>query len=471
MIKFKTQFFSLGVLFFFISCVFSQKETSVKVLKDSILKSLEIEVAQPDSLSINFDGATNSEILNYPEFIAPNYGMPKSIYTVTEVPSPRGTGIFGYVSDPLDYISETEERYLNQELYHLEQETTAEVTIVFLPSIGNEIPKEFAVSLFNTWKIGKEKTDNGLLILTVMDQRRTEFEVGYGLEPYLTDAICYRIGTQEIVPLFRNGYFGLGLMRATDRITEIIRHPESVQEIYDTNTSIQSTSSVSKKWIIPLLISYLIISILLALYFYTKAYTIHNSQDDYYDKYLRLDDAKAGCLQFLFPLPLFFYHRMAKRRLAHYRKAPRYSKVNGKPMVLLNNYDEIDFLEKHQLVEEEIQSQDYDVWIVKDHSDIRILKYPGKAYTKYSNCKKCSFRTFGLDRTDYISAATYSSDGLKVEHYLCKNCNYTEEKEIIIPQKQESNSSSSSSSFSSSSSSSSSFGGGSSGGGGAGVSW
>lgn len=467
--KFKIQYVSVWLLIFYHGLFFAQEKTAVLELRDSVIEPPVIEISQSEPTSIYFDTPFEQEAISYPEFIAPNYGLLKNSYAVKEVPSPRGPGIFSYVSDPLDFISETEERYLNQELYKLEQETTAEVAIVFLPSIGNEIPKEFAVKLFNTWKIGKATTDNGLLILTVMDQRRTEFEVGYGLEPFLTDLICYRIGTQEIVPHFRNGNFGMGLMRATDRVTEIIRHPESAQEIYDTTIPEQSTVNVSKKWIFPLLLCYAIISILLALYFYTLAYVIHNSQEDYYDKYLRLDNAKAGCLQFLFPLPLFFYHRMANKRLAHYRKAPRYSKVNGKLMSLLNNYDEIDFLENHQLIEEEIQSQDYDVWMVKDQSDLRILKYPGKSYTKYSNCKKCSFRTFGLERTEYVRSATYSNDGLKVEHYLCKNCNYIEEREIIIPQKQESSSSSSSSSFSSSSSSS--FGGGSSGGGGAGVSW
>ena len=163
---------------------------------------------------------------------------------------------------------------------------------------------------------------------------------------------------------------------------------------------------------------------------------------------------------------------MSKKRLEEYRYSPRFSKKNGMLMTKLTNYDEIDFLEEVQLLEEELKSILYDVWITKDKSDIMILEYEGPNGRKYSDCKECSYKTFGKISSLILVSATYDRSGSRIDKYECRNCNYQEEKEITIPQKVSASSSSGSSfSSSSSSSSSSSFGGGSSGGGGAGVSW
>ena len=63
-----------------------------------------------------------------------------------------------------------------------------------------------------------------------MDQRRTEFETGYGLEGILPDLLCYQIGMQELVPEFREGRYGLGLIKAVIRITTILENPEEAQQ-------------------------------------------------------------------------------------------------------------------------------------------------------------------------------------------------------------------------------------------------
>lgn len=120
-------------------------------------------------------------------------------------------------------------------MHELEQNSSVEVAVVMLPSIGKEVPKSFAVDLFRKWGIGKANTDNGLLILTVMDQRRTEFEVGFGLEGILTDVVCYRIGVNEIVPSFKQGDFGGGIENAVLRVKEFLENIAVIDEVYGYN--------------------------------------------------------------------------------------------------------------------------------------------------------------------------------------------------------------------------------------------
>ncbi|MGG6231224.1 TPM domain-containing protein [Tenacibaculum sp. SDUM215027] len=411
--------------------------------------------------------------LTYPDsFIPPKYTQ-KEVYTVKDVPNPKKNGANGFVSDPNNYINEIEEKQLNLKLWEIEQNTTAQVVVVILKSIGKEVPKNFAVKLFEEWEIGDKETDNGLLILTVIDQRRTEFEVGYGLEPTLTDIVCHRIGTDEIVPYFKEGEFGKGLLSAVSRVREIINKPDVIDEIFGQDINYYEETKTSKSPFIIYLLFYGTFSLFVGGWFVIKARSIDTAKEDLYDKYQDMSDLGLGCLLFLFPLPLYFINKYVKAKLKLYRFSPRFSKKNGKQLYLKNEWSENDFLEKAQILEEKIQSKEYDVWVTEDESDILILEYEGSS-RKYSNCKKCGYKTYGRISTKVLDRATYQSSGKKQENYLCKNCNYRESKTIIIPRLERSSSSSSSSggsSWSSSSSSSSSFGGGSSGGGGAGVSW
>jgi uncharacterized protein len=408
----------------------------------------------------------------YPNFRAPEYDSSKGAYVVGDVPSPRGEGIIGSISDPKDFIDFATEQRINELLHELEQESSVEVAVVLLPSIGEEVPKDFAVKLFNTWRIGKADTDNGSLILIVMDQRRTEFEVGYGLEPILTDVVCYRIGVNEIVPNFKIGAYGQGIERAVARVKEFIESPEVINEVYGYGIDYEE-ESFQWQWYHLLFLLYGIACSAIGLWYFGQALDIQLSKDDYYDKYHRLDKLKFGCVQFLFPLPMIFFAKMVQKRLQRYRTAPRFSKKNGLPMTVLTNYDEIDYLEEAQWVEEDIRTILYDVWITEDKSDIMILEYEGPNGRNYSNCKECSYKTFGKVSSLVLVAATYDHGGTRIDKYECRNCNYQEEKDIKIPKKSRPSDSSSGSSLSSSSSSSSSssFGGGGSGGGGGGVSW
>ena len=95
-----------------------------------------------------------------------------------------------YISDPSNILDEETYNQIDSKLTFLEDSVGSEVALVMLPSIGEAVPKDFAYKLFNLWGIGKKGSDNGLLILFVLDQKRVEFETGNGLESILPDAIC-----------------------------------------------------------------------------------------------------------------------------------------------------------------------------------------------------------------------------------------------------------------------------------------
>jgi uncharacterized protein len=143
--------------------------------------------------------------------------LPQS-YSVPTVPNPRQMD-GGFISNPDKIMDDADYQIANTSLLNLEKETGVEFAIVMVRSIGDSVPKDFAVELFNHWGIGKKGKDNGLLLLIVMDQRRYEFETGYGLEGILTDIYLKHVGEEKIVPNMKAGNHNSAILST---VTEIV---------------------------------------------------------------------------------------------------------------------------------------------------------------------------------------------------------------------------------------------------------
>src|ERR1035437_1620551 len=88
-------------------------------------------------------------------------------YTVKTVPNPITTNAHAFVSNPDGILKQETVNQMNAMIDSLRSQTGAEVAVVAVNSIGSEEIKPFATSLFQEWKIGKAKQDNGLLLLFV----------------------------------------------------------------------------------------------------------------------------------------------------------------------------------------------------------------------------------------------------------------------------------------------------------------
>jgi uncharacterized protein len=70
---------------------------------------------------------------------------------------------------------------------------------------GAEDINEFANLLFEKWRIGDKKEDNGLLMVYNPEKREVRIEVGYGLEGVLNDAKVGRILDDYFIPYIKKG--------------------------------------------------------------------------------------------------------------------------------------------------------------------------------------------------------------------------------------------------------------------------
>ena len=387
----------------------------------------------------------------------------QSPYTVETVPNPKDGGT-GYVSDPDNILSAEAIGTLNVLCRDLEETSTAQIAIVLLNSVGEENPKEFATRLFRLWGIGQRDVDNGLLVFTVLDQRRTEFETGDGLEGVLPDIICYRIGMQELVPYFKQDEYGKGLIAATRRFKEVLENPEALEEI----RSRRPKNTYSPVPGTPPFLGWYTVAAALFLLFLTVwlVYTNYSKQE-LYDRYQMTRKVYTWIFILLFPLPYLLIFPFLKRRLRQLRDQPRYSRKNGKLLHKLDERADDEYLELGQAVEEEINAVDYDVWVTENRDDILVLQY-AKRWSKYKSCPKCGYRAYHKAHSRVLRHASYSHSGQKEVVHSCKNCHYSHRQLITLPKKRRSGGGGGG--FGGGGGSSS-WGGGSSSGGGAGVSW
>lgn len=142
-----------------------------------------------------------------------------------------------YVSNPDNIISEVTVAEIDAILGRVERETTAQVAVVVIRSIGDADVFEFAQELFNLWGIGRSN-NNGLLILLVEDQRTVRFHTGYGLEGPLPDAVCKRIQRDKMVPRFKEGDYDGGMLGGIGEVEKILTDPGYSIEITASDSEI-----------------------------------------------------------------------------------------------------------------------------------------------------------------------------------------------------------------------------------------
>jgi uncharacterized protein len=124
----------------------------------------------------------------------------------------------GFVNDYAEMLSEAERGALETKLVQFEKETGNEVVVVTVDTLENDVIENVAVELFEVWGVGKRNSDNGVLLLIAEEERVMRIEVGYGLEPVLTDAQSSWIIRDALAPAFKDGRYAEGVNAAVDII-------------------------------------------------------------------------------------------------------------------------------------------------------------------------------------------------------------------------------------------------------------
>lgn len=134
------------------------------------------------------------------------------------------------ISDFDEILTEEERQSLFEVVDRVEKSTGAEIYVVTVRTLEDLTIEEYASRLFEEWKIGKKKKNNGLLILVCTSARKMRIETGYGLEGIITDAIASRVTSHVLRPAFKRRQYGVGLQSAVDLLASFIEKSRDAQE-------------------------------------------------------------------------------------------------------------------------------------------------------------------------------------------------------------------------------------------------
>ena len=139
--------------------------------------------------------------------------------------------LIGRVVDNAEILSPQTETTIILLLENHEQETSNQVTVLTIPTLGGESIESYANRVFRTWGLGRADVNNGVLLLIAKNDRELRIEVGYGLEGSLTDAEAGRIIRNVIVPMFRSDDFEGGTLARAEIDTDQDGRADVVQYI------------------------------------------------------------------------------------------------------------------------------------------------------------------------------------------------------------------------------------------------
>ncbi len=116
----------------------------------------------------------------------------------------------GHVSDFARVLDAGTKAQIENYCRRVQEATKAEIAIVTIQKLDDEPIADVANALYRKWGIGSKATNEGVLFLISMEDRKTRLEVGYGLESVIPDGFLGGI-LREIRQPMRERRYGEAL--------------------------------------------------------------------------------------------------------------------------------------------------------------------------------------------------------------------------------------------------------------------
>ena len=131
----------------------------------------------------------------------------------------------GRVVDGANIIPDDVEARLVQKLDGLEKQSQRQLVVVTLPDLQGYEISDYGYQLGRHWGLGDKERNDGALLIVAPKERKVRIEVGYGLEPILTDGLSSIIMQNQIVPAFKAGDMPAGIEAGADAIIKQLTLP------------------------------------------------------------------------------------------------------------------------------------------------------------------------------------------------------------------------------------------------------
>ncbi len=138
---------------------------------------------------------------------------------VAQLPVPA---LRGHVTDLTATLSEEQRAALEQTLTAFEARKGSQLAVLLVPSTAPEAIEQFAIRVAEKWKLGRQRVDDGAILVVAKDDRAVRIEVGYGLEGALNDLTSKRIVDEAILPRFKAQDFNGGISAGLGQMMRVV---------------------------------------------------------------------------------------------------------------------------------------------------------------------------------------------------------------------------------------------------------
>ena len=150
----------------------------------------------------------------------------------------------GRVTDNAQILSDETRKAITANLKAHEEKTTNQIAVLTVPTLEGVSIEEYAVTVFNTWKLGKKGKDNGILLIVASKDRKMRIEVGYGLEGTMTDGIAGSIIRNAMTPFFKNNDYDRGMDEGVRAIINVLEGGQAPAETAKSGEDVKKSSAL-----------------------------------------------------------------------------------------------------------------------------------------------------------------------------------------------------------------------------------
>lgn len=112
----------------------------------------------------------------------------------------------------------------------INEDTTRQFVVATIPDLEGYEIADYGYQLGRHWGLGDKQANNGIILIVAPKDRKVRIEVGYGLEPIMTDALSSQIINTIILPKFKAGDLPGGIVDGAAAIAEQMKAPLEVAE-------------------------------------------------------------------------------------------------------------------------------------------------------------------------------------------------------------------------------------------------
>ncbi|MGC5795574.1 TPM domain-containing protein [Sphingomonas sp. NFX23] len=133
----------------------------------------------------------------------------------------------GFVVDAANVIPPDQEAALTKRLDDLQRTTGNQLVVATVSDLEGYPIEDYGNRLLRSWGVGLKDANNGAILLVAPNDRKVRIEVGYGLEPVLTDAFSSVVINQQILPRFKAGDIPGGIVAGTNAVADQLALPDA----------------------------------------------------------------------------------------------------------------------------------------------------------------------------------------------------------------------------------------------------